>query len=162
MDICAIPRDTEEEKKRNAGVVEMLLVGGHGIRPVTGMERVATKIQQPEWNSDVQRRSGGRGAKKSALCRCIASGFHVRVVVSAMVSLVVVVVLASGCMSLALRHLHLPAKLFSSFERCVMLLLLLLLLLAMVGMKIIMIWNMSGCTVAVAHRKQDRRNGSSP
>lgn len=70
-----------------------------------------------------------------------------------MVSLVVIVMLVSGCMSLALHHLHLPARLFSGFERCM---LLLLLLLAMVGMEIIMIRNMCGCTVAVTDREQHR------
>lgn len=72
-----------------------------------------------------------------------------------MVSLVVIIVLVSGCMSLALHHLRLPTRLFSVFERGVLLLLLLLLLmlLAVVGMEIIMIWNMGGCTVAVADRE---------
>ena len=68
-----------------------------------------------------------------------------------MVPLVVIIVLVGRCMSLALQHLRLPARLFSVFEGCV--LLLLLLLLAMVGMEIIMIWNMGGCTVTVADRE---------
>lgn len=75
--------------------------------------------------------------------------------VSAMMSLVAIIMLVSGCMSLALHHFHFPARLFSGFERC-MLLLLLLLLLAMVGMEIIMVWNMGGCTVSIADREQHR------
>lgn len=63
-------------------------------------------------------------------------------VVSAVVSLVVIIVLVSRCVSLALHHLHLPARLFSVFERRV--------LLPMVGMELMMIRNMGGCAVTVA------------
>ena len=51
------------------------------------------------------------------------------------------------CMSLALYRLHLPARLFSGFERWV--------LLAMVRMEIV-IWNVGRCAVAVADREQHR------
>lgn len=63
-----------------------------------------------------------------------------------MVSLVLIVVLIRRCMSLALHHLHLPARLFSGFVRCV-------LLLAIVGMEIIIIWNMGRCTCPIVDRE---------
>lgn len=64
-----------------------------------------------------------------------------------MVSLMLIVVLIRRCMSLALHHLHLPARLFSGFVRRV------LLLLAMVGMEIIMIRNMGRCACVIADRE---------
>ena len=104
------------------------------------MERVTTTKYN---NSDAQCWSGSRRAKKRALHRCIASGFHVWVVVSMMVALVVIVVLVS----VVLQHLSLPARLFSGFERWM------LLLLTVIRMKIILIRNAGGCTVAIADGK---------
>lgn len=63
-----------------------------------------------------------------------------------MVSLVVIEVVVIRCMNLGLHHPHLPARLFSGFEWCV-------LWLALVGMELMMIWNMGRCTVAIANRE---------
>lgn len=46
MDICAMPRDTEERernKKEYARAMEMLLVGGYELRSIRSIEWVATK-----------------------------------------------------------------------------------------------------------------------